>query len=384
MRTPRTMAVLTVGAVLALAPVAVPSALATGGAPTTVYVDDSGPGHCHGLAAYTTITAGLAAVAVGGTVHVCGGTYHEDVLVDKAVTLVGENAIVSPDADDTTFLTDATGGNNAFTVTSPDVTIRNFTVRDATSDGIILLGDRGTIENVRATDNVINGINVDGSSHSKIRHNTVTNNGGGIELSNDPLAAGITLPGVSGTAAWDLVEDNTITDNPAACAIYLVDHAGSDHPGDWRGIHDNYIHGNYVVGNALHGFGGGVLFASPVPGGAVYNNRVQANTISTNGLPGIALHSHLPGQDLNGNVVFGNVFGTNNILGGEPNDDQTTAIFAGTHDPVTLTVEGNVITNNHFGVFTEGPVTVAHVDHNIFRGVDVNVSGLPDYIEPAM
>lgn len=71
--------------------------------------------------------------------------------------------------------------------------------------------------------------------------------------------------------------DNTVTDNPAACPIY-----------------------------ALEGFGAGVLFATPVPGGAVYNNRVQANTITTNGLPGVALHTHVPGQDLNGNVIWGN------------------------------------------------------------------------------
>jgi hypothetical protein len=386
MRAPRTMAVLTAGTVLVLVPALTTTAQAVvpKSAPDIVYVDDSGPGHCGGKAMFTTITAGLAAVADGGTVHVCPGTYHEDVLVDKAVTLDGDNAIVSPDPTDSTFLTEATGGNNAFTVVSPDVVIHNFTVRDATADGIILLGDRGTLVHNRAYANVINGINVDGSSHSEIRDNVISGNGGGIELANDPLAAGITLPGVSGTAAWNRVEDNTITDNPAACAIYLVDHAGSDHPGDWRGIHDNLIRGNYVARNALQGFGGGVLFASPVPGGSVYNNRVQGNSILTNGLPGIALHSHLPGQDLNGNVVWGNVIGTNNVLGGEPNDTETTGVFAGTHDPVTLTVQGNIIRDDHFGVFTEGPVTLAHVDHNIFTNVDVRVSGIPDYTEPMM
>jgi Right handed beta helix region len=386
MPTGKTLAVVTAGAVLALAPVTAAGATDGGGsaAPSKVWVGGGGHGHCGGKAAYTTITAGLAAVKAGGTVHVCPGTYHEDVLVDKAVTLVGKHAVVSPDASDSTFLTEPTGGNNAFTVVSPHVTIRNFTVKEATADGIILLGDYGRIEHVRAMNNGINGINVDGSSHSVIRHNTITNNGGGIELANDPLAAGIVLPGVSGTAAYNLVEDNTVTDNPAACAIYLVDHAGSDHPGDWRGIHDNYIHGNYVVRNALKGFGGGVLFATPVPGGAVYNNRVQANYISTNGLPGVALHSHVPGQDLNGNVVWGNVIGTNNILGAEAGDAETTGVFVGSQDPVSITVQGNVITDNHFGVFTAGPVTVLHVMHNIFRNVDVNVSGIPVWVEPPM
>ncbi|MDX6207131.1 MAG: hypothetical protein QOF39_3188 [Frankiales bacterium] len=386
MRAPRTMAVLTAGTVLVLvsAMTGTAHAVVKAGAPDIVYVDDSGPGHCGGKAQFTTISAGLAAVADGGSVHVCPGTYHEDVLVDKAVTLDGDNAIVSPDPTDSTFLTGPTGGNNAFTVVSPDVVIHNFTVRDATGDGILLLGDRGTILHIRAYNNGINGINVDGSSYSEIRDNTISANNGGIELANDPLAAGITLPGVSGTAAWNRVEDNTITDNPAACAIYLVDHAGSDHPGDWRGIHDNLIRGNYVARNALKGFGAGVLFATPVPGGAVYDNRVQGNSILTNGLPGVALHSHMAGQDLNGNVVYGNVIGTNNILGAEAGDTETTGVFAGTHDPVTLTVEGNRIEDDHFGVFTAGPVTLLHVAHNRFTNVDVNVSGIPVWIEPPM
>ncbi len=384
MRTARTMAVLTTGTTLVLAPAMTSAAHAvTPHPPSIVYVDDSGPGHCGGKAMYRTITGGVAAVAAGGTVKVCGGTYHEDVLVNKSITLVGENAVVSPDAGDSTFLTGPTGGNNAFTVTAPGVVIHNFTVRDATGDGILLLGDHGAITHVRALHNGINGINVDGSSYSEIRDNTLTHNNGGIELANDPLAAGIDLPGVSGTAAYNRIEDNTVTDNPAACAIYLVDHAGSDTPGDWRGIHDNLIRGNYVVRNALQGFGAGVLLATPVPGGAVYNNRIQGNTISTNGLPGVSLHSHLPGQDLNGNVVYGNAIGTNNILGLETQDSETTGVFVGTHDPVTITVQGNRIFDNHYGVFTAGPVTLLHVAHNKFTNVDVHVAGIPEWVEPA-
>lgn len=384
MRTPRTMAVLTAGTALALAPAMSTAANAvTNHAPNIVYVDDSGPGHCGGKAMYLTIGEGVAAVAPGGTVHVCAGTYHEDVLVDKSITLDGDNATVSPDPTDSTFLTEPTGGNNAFTVVAPGVVIHNFTVRDATGDGIILLGDHGAITHVRAMGNGINGINVDGSSYSEIRDNTLTQNNGGIELANDPLAAGIELPGVSGTAAYDRIEDNTITDNPAACAIYLVDHAGSTTPGDWRGIHDNLVRGNYVVRNALEGFGAGVLMASPVPGGAVYNNRIQGNTISINGLPGVSLHSHVPGQDFNGNVVYGNAIGQNNILGVETGDSETTGVFVGTHDPVSITVQGNRIFDNHFGVFTAGPVTLQHVAHNKFTNVDVNVAGIPEWVEPA-
>src|SRR4051795_8510769 len=81
MHAPRRIAVLASGTVLAVVPTmtATAHAVMSASAPNIVYVDDSGPGHCGGKAQYLTISAGLAAVAEGGTVHVCPGTYNEDV-----------------------------------------------------------------------------------------------------------------------------------------------------------------------------------------------------------------------------------------------------------------------------------------------------------------
>jgi len=327
-------------------------------------------GHgCGGPYAYPTISAGLDAVSAGGVVLVCPGTYTEDVVVSKPATLIGlGGATVQPDAEDASPLSDVLGGNNAFTVLAPNVTIRGFTVEGATTDGIFVLGDHALVQGVTAQDNVINGINVDGSSHSVIRGNTVTRNGGGIELSNDPEAAGISFPGSTGTASYDLIAGNHIYGNPEACAIYLVDHAG----GGAEGIHDNVVQGNVVTDNATQGFGGGVLMASPVPGGSVYDNSITGNTIDGNGLPGIAVHSHVPGQNFSGNSVVGNTIGTNNILGVESDDAETTGVFIGSQDPLTITVAHNTIHDNHFGIFTAGPsVTVTGGATNTFENVDV-------------
>lgn len=334
-------------------------------------------GACRG-ATHATIQAAVDAATSGQTIRVCPGTYSEDVLVDKPVTLLGSGATVSPDADDSTFLTEPTGGNNGFTVVSPHVTIRGFTVSGATGDGILLLGDHGLVEDTLTEHNGINGINVDGSAWSTIRANTVRSNGGGIELANDPDAADLSLPGVTGHAEFDTIIGNRVVDNPEACAIYLVDHAGL---GRDKGVHHNLIAGNTVTGNALQGYGAGVLMASPLPGGAVYDNTIRGNHIDNNGLPGVSVHSHAPDQDFTGNKVIGNDIGTNNELGAEYNDTETTGVYVGTVDPLTITIVGNRIHGDHYGIFLAGPVTVHQLQANHFHDVTDLLGTSGDYAE---
>ena len=43
-----------------------------------------------------TINQGIANVTSGGTVYVAAGTYVEDPVIDKAVTLLGPNAGINP------------------------------------------------------------------------------------------------------------------------------------------------------------------------------------------------------------------------------------------------------------------------------------------------
>lgn len=62
---------------------------------------------------YPTIARGLAAVADGGTVHVCAGTYAERLLLGRAVTLRGagrDATIIDGGAGGTTVVVDGVGG----------------------------------------------------------------------------------------------------------------------------------------------------------------------------------------------------------------------------------------------------------------------------------
>jgi hypothetical protein len=146
------------------------------------------------------------------------------------------------------------------------------------------------------------------------------------------------------------------------------------------GVYANDIAGNNISGNGIKGAGAGVVLATGVPGGAVYDNTVQGNSISGNGMSGVTVHSHVPGEFLNGNVITRNLIGTNNLVG-DPDffphvDMQTTGVLVATVSPLSIEVSGNVIANDHFGIWTTGPATVTgHNGHdNSFRGVAVPVA----------
>ncbi len=145
------------------------------------------------------------------------------------------------------------------------------------------------------------------------------------------------------------------------------------------GIFDNTIRGNRSQNNGVIGQGGGILLATPVPGGAVYNNLLVGNNTSGNGLAGITVHSHGPGEDVNGNILRSNVIGTND-LDGDPDfggntppavDSSTTGIIvATTFSPINITIVGNHIANNFYGIWTTPAVTATTTPPpNTFVGV---------------
>ncbi len=132
----------------------------------------------------------------------------------------------------------------------------------------------------------------------------------------------------------------------------------------------NRVLSNYVSDNGLAGQGAGVLMATPFPGGAVYNNLVQANTIWGNGLAGVTVHSHAPGQDVNGNFIEGNRITTNN-LDGDPDffpsvDASTTGVIVASVAPLTIGIQNNIISSNVYGIWTMPAVKISGVGSNQF------------------
>jgi parallel beta-helix repeat protein len=378
--------VVTVGLVFAGLFALAPAALARGGHDARMYFvsprgSDGNP--CSAWAPCATIGHAVSLAADGDTVVVKRGTYNEDVTIAVGLTLrgVGKPTI------------DATGLDNGLFITGVDATVEGFTVENATFEGILVRNTHGvTIRGnvVRGNDQGIflppeeqtgecaaaggipgdcgEGIHLWAVTNSRVAHNWVANNAGGILLTDE-----------TGPTAFNLINDNTVVDNKYDCGITIAGHNPTAAPGGvpdpaTAGIYSNIVTHNRADGNGVPGEGAGILIAGAGPGTAVYDNQVVANEASGNGLAGFTLHSHTPGQDLNGNVIVGNRFSNDNLDGdfdfSPATDGQTTGIFLASATPLTGTVvQGNVIHNVYYGIWTLNvppiPVSANHFANNV-------------------
>jgi len=351
-----------------------------------------------GRGSYPTIGAAVGAGVSGETIIVCPGTYHEDVVVSKALSIVGVGHPVI----------DATGQDNGVHVLASGSNIQGFTVKNAIGEGILVGLVTAPISHVTISHNTVrhNDLgNPDGGnlSDSPYPQCNAANNipgdcGEGIHLANvfdstvvsntvDGNSGGILLSDDTGQTYGNLVAFNNVYSNIFDCGVTIASHLPEVFGG---GVHDNKIIGNRVTGNGVAGQGGGVLLATGVPGnvpgipgtgGAVYSNLVQGNYLAGNGLGGVTLHSHAPGEDLNGNTVIGNTIGTNNLdpdldfvgFGSQFFDGETTGVLVAAASNVTITIKGNLIFNNVIGVWLgqAGGATITAVGTAANRFVNV-------------
>ena len=115
---------------------------------TTLYVGGGGPGN------YTTIQSAIDAALPGDTVFVFNGTYNENLVVDRTLTLVGESR-------DSTWINGG-GSGDTIHVTADWVNITGFTI---TNSG-------GNSDD--------SGIELDKVLNCRVTNNNVSNNWHGI------------------------------------------------------------------------------------------------------------------------------------------------------------------------------------------------------------
>lgn len=363
-------------------------------------------------ATYTTIGAAVAAASPQATIVVCPGSYPEDVVIpaSKPLTLKGVgNPIIN-----------AMNLANGLQILASNSTVEGFTIGYATGEGILVgsqPGLGGTVSGVTVRDNTVidndrgnptggsisnssygqcnvsaagpgdcgEGVHLLSADHTTVVGNDITANSGGILISDE-----------NGPADGNVIASNTVSENALDCGITLAGHhLGTTTNGTtWTpvasaagGVFDNTIRNNVSTNNGVLGQGGGVLMATGVPGGAVYDNTVTGNNISGNGLAGVTVHAHSPGENLNGNVVEGNRIGTNNI-DGDPDfggntppaiDPLTTGVIVATAaSPIAITIKGNLIQNDHYGIWMTPQVTATTTQPaNVFLGVSVPVFTAP-------
>lgn len=321
----------------------------------------------------TTIQAAVTAAAAGDTITVAAGTYNENVVIQKPLTLQGAGAGVTTLS---AISSNPTEGLIIKGVTSGATVISGFTIQNAALSGVLVSDSSNvTVQNNTVRNNDKNlldpsapgrqascpgafpfdqddcgeAIHLRGASNSQVLNNIVKDNVGGILLTDE-----------TGPTHDNTIDGNTVLNNIRDCGITLPSHPSKITPPSTPngrpsftpgfGVYNNKVTNNISSGNGGAGVG---IFAS-VPGTAAYNNLVQGNTLMNNGNGGVSLHSHAPGQNLNGNQILGNTIGTNNVQGdSDAGDLETTGILVmGAVVPVrTLVITGNTITGNAIGIW---------------------------------
>jgi Right handed beta helix region len=351
---------------------------------------------------FDSINDAVAAAKPGGTINVAAGTYKEDVVIDRPLSLVG--------AGPNKTIIDATGLSNAIYIDGLDnpglhsVSVSGFTLENANFEGLLVTNASYiSISNNKMLDNN-NSLSVDtgtcpgipdfepgeqmdcgegmhimGVSYSTFSNNTSAGNSGGFLISDD-----------TGETHDNLITGNYIHDNGYACGIVLASHQpaiGSTAP--HHGIVHNTISNNRSIHNgaAIPGAGAGVgLFSNGTGLGTNTGNIIINNVLKDNGLPGVALHTHVgpnfgaPADNLNNNSIIGNTISGNAADLGDTATPGPAGInintgFGGT--PVTGTVIwGNSFNDEAVAVVlnTSGKVDV-HYNNLLDKG-DVGVANL--------
>jgi nitrous oxidase accessory protein NosD len=309
----------------------------------------------------------------GNTIMVLPGTYAEMVTVDKSLSLRGSDVTI-----------DATGQNNGVLLQGPGASgsnVSDFTVENAIGEGIlatqvddvsisrneVVHNDQGvtttnTYPQCQAHGPVPGdcgeGLHLQATTNSRVVGNDVSQNAGGILVSDD----------ISATHD-NLIAFNKVTDNKPDCGITVPAHNPA------AGVYDNTITHNWVTGNGE----GGVLIAVGVAGGAAHDNRVTDNYLAGNGFAGVTIHAHFPGSNLDNNVIDGNRIKTNNVSGDpDAGVTETTGVLIFSGDPSVhingTSIRHNHIMNNHFGIWlSPGLVSDAGISHNVFDDVAIQV-----------
>jgi nitrous oxidase accessory protein NosD len=286
---------------------------------------------------YSTIGAAVAAASAGDVIQVSHGTYREEVTIGKPISLLGENS--------NNTIIDATGLPNGIFVDGLDnaglqsVTISGFTVQNAEYEGVLV---------VNATDVTVSGNNLLNNDKSPSVFTGATNGcpgqpafetdetgdcGGGLHLMGvaDSIVSGNNITGNAdgilisddtGESHGNLIVGNNITDNPLECGIVLASHPPMGHTSPpyapHYGVDHNTVSGNVSTNNGVKVGGSGVgLFSDGNGLGRTSENVIIGNTLTGNGLGGVALHTHvgptfgLPADDMNGNMIIGNAISKN-------------------------------------------------------------------------
>jgi len=202
---------------------------------TTLYVGGTDPGN------YTTIQAAIDNSTPDSTVYVYSGTYQENVVIGKTLTIIGE--------DRNTTTIDGGGTGDVVYVTADWVNFTGFTLVNGGPYGSYG-GDSG--------------IELDGAKNCHIVNNNVSSNQLGISLSNsgqnyitDNTAMNTEISVLVWNSFWNKIVNNTISDSDTGIHFFaswfdkVWDNyiAFNDEGIHMVNSHNNLIHHNEFIDN---------------------------------------------------------------------------------------------------------------------------------------
>jgi Right handed beta helix region len=365
------------------------------------------PAGSHGC--YSKIATAVAHASAWDVINVGAGTYKEDVVIGKPLSLIGAGVGAS--------IIDATGLANGIFVDGFDnaglahVNIAGFTVKNANWEGVLVVSasdvvirDSKIANNTKATavftgnpgacpgqpafetdetGDCGGGLHLIGVWDSTVSGDTITKNDDGILISDETAASHDIL-----------IIQNSVNDNPGECGIVLASHPpvgaiGSKH----HGVYHVTVVDNDVENNGVQVGGAGVgLFSDGIGSGRASGNVISHNKLIGNGIGGVALHTHvgpnfgLPADDMDGNVIVDNYIAKNLA----DVDDTATGGRVGINinsggggTPINGTIiSGNVITDEDIDVAFNTPAWV-NIHLNDLRGGKVGVANVCTLDDPS-
>ena len=259
-----TKGILLIGAVVALA-VVVGLALGNENAEAkTIIVDGDGEGN------YTSIQSAIYAASNNDTIRVWEGTYEENIVIDKTVSLIGNGSA------NTTIDGGGEENKDVVRVEADWCNVSGFTVMgsDYPGDGIRVEGDHAKISDNNCSGNEDEGIYLYSCNFSEVSNNTIfSSRDSGIylyhcnssEVSNNTVSSS----GDSGIYLKDsnnnTISNNTCTDN-------------GDPWGDQAGLYiKNSDGGNYLYNNILGNNGKYGIYLKYSANHTLKGNRCSGN-----------------------------------------------------------------------------------------------------------
>ncbi len=170
-----------------------------------------------GYNAFRTITAAINAASTGDEIRVAAGTYKEDVVVNKPITLKGagmnQSYIEGPIGGSVNTLEIATSGAtvDGFTITRAGNNPTDWNNTGINSQGVVFNGNNNTMQNCKVYGNR-NGVYINNRSGNRVLDNEIINNRTGVQFCNR----------INGT----VFTGNTITDNFTMGILFNFDGAG--------------------------------------------------------------------------------------------------------------------------------------------------------------